>query len=359
MAKADKAIPNQSDKLSPQPSEPSSAATGNGVSRRIKNLFPLIVAILALGIALVAIYQNRQSGVQYQQLRTHYIALKKDHVEEKSRLKGLQTDLTTLEGQFQDKTTQFNHDLQAASKQLFYQKQDWFLLKVRYYLELAQINAHWNDNQDITKALLKEADALLQEAPLQQLFPIRQAIALEISQLQSFPIIDKAGLLSQLDAASNLVNNLPLAQSLNDPSRDVSNSPELSETKNQWQNSLQLLKKLVIVRYHDSDIKPQFSPFHQALMKDSIRLYFQQAEWAVLHANNHLYQQALTQALVKIKALFDLKETSTQGLIKEIQALQAIDLHSKKPDIHHSLMLLNQYIDTNGSQAPPNKGDTP
>ncbi len=99
----------------------------------------------------------------------------------------MKTDISQTQTNLQNKIQQMNKDLQAALREHFDQKQDWLLLKARYYLELAQINAHWSDDQQVTIALLQQADALLRTIPDQQLFTVRQAIAQEITQLQVLP----------------------------------------------------------------------------------------------------------------------------------------------------------------------------
>ena len=67
-----------------------------------------------------------------------------------------------------------------------------------------------NLHAPLTMATLQQADVLLASIHDQRLFNIRQEIAKELVEIQATPTPDIAGLLSQLDAAIELIPNLPL-----------------------------------------------------------------------------------------------------------------------------------------------------
>ncbi len=85
---------------------------------------------------------------------------------------------------------------------------------------------------------------------------------------------------------------------------------------------MNILKKLVVVRHNEEEVQPLLSPLHQALLRDSIRLDLQQAQWALLQNNPKVYNLSLTHALQNIKRNFAENEQSTQALIKQLQDLQ-------------------------------------
>ena len=245
--------------------------------------------------------------------------------------------------------------MQSSLQQGSYQSKDWLLLKVRYYLELAQINAQWSDNWQTTSALLQQADTQLATIHDQRLFNVRKTIASEIAELKAMPKPDTAGLLSQLDAAFSSITQLTLKPAVtkedeNNPSDTANKSP--SSWQEHMKESVSLLEKLVVVRRHNEDIVPLPSPVYESMLREGIRLNLQEAQWAVLQNNEAVYQLSLTQAIKNIKRSFELTATNTSSLLKQLQALQQTHLVQQKPLLEQSLPLLNQVIESKNSATP-------
>ncbi|ARG96546.1 uroporphyrinogen-III C-methyltransferase [Legionella micdadei] len=312
-----------------------------------------VIAIIALIVAIYAIHANQRSielNEQQGQAVNHIVEqLKQQQSDAQNDLETLKLTASQLHNTVQNQLQTMNKDLQSAMQQHLYQKQDWLLLKARYYLELAQINAHWSSDQETTIALLQQADALLHNIPDQQLFTIRQAIAQEIIQLQALPKIDTAGLLSQLDAAENAVTNLPIKKPFN--STQVKQGDEsTSPWRQKLQESMSILEKLIVVRHNDEDIQPLLSPLHQSLLRDSIRFNLQEAQWALLQNNPKIFRLSLAQALREINRTFDENAVATQALVQQLQNLQQEKLETITPTINQSLNLLNQLIESKNMQ---------
>ncbi|KTC95098.1 uroporphyrinogen-III C-methyltransferase [Legionella feeleii] len=314
----------------------------------------LIMAGIALASGLYAAYTSQQlhqtASQQTQMLNSEINELKRNQLEAKTHFaEAAQTSSQTQE-KIQTQVQELSKNLHIAMQQRLYQKQDWVLLKARYYLELAQINGHWSNDQQATIALLQQADTLLATVSNHQLFTVRQAIAREITQLQALPKIDTAGLLSQLDAAQSIISDLPIKQAFNQAStahtKNIDNSSPTT-WRERFHDSMSLLEKLVVVRHHDEEINSLLSPVHQAVLRESIRLNLQEAQWAILQNNAQVYQLALTQAIKDVKRTFDESAESTQALIKKLQDLSQENLAPTKPVIKESLPLLNQLIESN------------
>lgn len=328
-------------------------------------VFTIALATLALLLALYAVYMNHRSHqLRAQQTNLAIDNLKKQQNTANESINTLEETVSQVQTTLQEQVQTLDKKLQTAVQQSLYQKQDWFLLKARYYLELAQINAHWSNEQQATIALLQQADALLATDSDHQLFPVRQAIAQEISQLQALPKLDLPGLLSQLDAAQNALANLSLKQPLNKSA--APNATESKNTNSPWQerfkNSMGVLEKLVVIRHNDNDIQPLLSPLHQMLLRDSIQLNLQEAQWALMQNSPKVYQLALARALQEIKRSFDENSAAAKTLIKQLQSLQQEKLMPANASLEKSLPLLNQLIERKNSQPPkpaPVGGKTP
>ncbi|MDX1838712.1 hypothetical protein DIZ81_12740 [Legionella taurinensis] len=313
------------------------------------------VAALSLILAWYALSESRQFNEEKQRLQTAFETLSQEQQSHVQQLNQLQQQLKSAQTRLQERLTELNTHVNTAMAQRLYQKQDWVLLKARYYLELAQINAHWTDNQATTAALLQQADELLKTLSDQRIYEIRQAIAKEIADVKSSPTLDIAGLMSQLDAAQSLVSKLPIKQSISSPSANTLPAAQQG-TPSAWRErlreSLNLLEKLVVVRHQTDDIRPILSPLHQALLRESIRMNLQEAQWALLQNNEQVYQQSLAQALKDIHRTFEKKAPATQSLVNELHALKQTALNPARPVIGQSLPLLNQLIESNTAATP-------
>ena len=190
--------------------------------------------------------------------------------------------------------------------------------------------------------------AQLQEHSNQEAVQLKKEEA-EITQLKAIPSVDIAGLLSQLDAAQISVSNLTI-QPISDENKSAAETKvQKTAISSAWHNRLQesvnLLKKLVVIRRDDEQIKPLMSPLFVSILRESIRLNLQEAQWAILNNDAIVYQLALKQASLNIKRTFDETSQNTQALLKQLNDLQQITIIQEKPSVELALPLLNQLID--------------
>lgn len=338
---------------SPKPQIQSNSAVPKNKSLMATGAF--IIALGALATALYTLSLNQQVQNQIidknNQLATQLEQLAQKEKNTQNQIETKNNNVEETKATLQTKFDELNQQVHAAISQRFYQNQNWLLLKVRYTLQLAQINAHWSNNFSSTVALLQQADQLLQQVNAPKVFDIRQAIAKDVAQLQAVPKVDVAGVLSQLDAAQNSLNDLSIPATLSENKSTAPESPT-SPTDNTpvWrlrlQDSMSLLNKLVVIRRNDDHIKPLISPAFEALLKENIRLNLQEAQWAVLNHNPQVYQLVLNQAITLLKKNFNERAQNTAALIKKLGQLQQIELTQKRPEIGLALPLLNQLIDS-------------
>ncbi|QEY50315.1 uroporphyrinogen-III C-methyltransferase [Legionella longbeachae] len=337
-----------------QNKEPKSHSN-NSFASKSNFIIPVVALIIALGslaITTYTLFLNNQLHDQLATANTNFseelkqLEQKQIKIQEITNAKSKNSE--EIQSQFQTKFDTLSKQLQNAMSQRFYQNQDWLFLKARYYLELAQINAHWSNSSDATIAQLEQADQLLKQFNEPKVFAIRQAIAKDIAQIQAIPPVDIAGLLSQLDAAQNNINNLniPLPENESNPSMDE--SKKSSNNPSDWgthlQESMNILGKLVVIRRHDQEVKPLISPLLEAALKENLRLNLQEAQWAVLNHDTFVYQLVLKQAINTLKANFNENTQNTASLIKKLTELQQISITQKKPPLGLALPMLNELI---------------
>ncbi|MBI2785397.1 MAG: uroporphyrinogen-III C-methyltransferase [Legionella longbeachae] len=333
-----------------------SSITQNNSICKIKWMIPAVTIIIALGALCTASYtlflnkqllnqldhENNNFSAQLQQLEHK---LDNDQEQFHTKINNTQEIQTQLQSKFEHLSKQ----VQNAMSQRLYQNQDWLLLKVRYYLELAQINVHWTNDFDSAIALLQQADHLLTQLNDVKILDIRQALAKDIAQLQTMPTLDIAGVLSELDAVQTSINDINIPFPINNSESATEKSSTSKSTPSAWRlrlhDSVNLLEKLVVIRRNEKDIKPLMSPILETLFKEKINMNLQEAQWAVLNKNPFVYQLSLKQAIKNLKLNFNENTQNTEALIKKLTELQKIQLTEKKPNIDSALPMLNDLID--------------
>lgn len=313
----------------------------NAISRRKFSMgivIALVILILLAGCGYAFYLQHQIQQQLHFQYQAQLLQQQQTQVLEQAQqqINQLNQQIQRLQTQFQ--TTQLQHHARADR---------WLLLTARYYLELATIAAHWQNDPSTTIALLQQADHLLSQAHDARLLNIRQAIAKEIAANQQIKPIDFSGLLTRLDALQQIIATLPFKKSmaLTAPSTPPSTNTALALTwRERLQKSLQQLKKLVIIQHHDEAMQPLLTPAYEMMLRENIRLNLQAAQWAVLQQNPTVYQLSLQQAQTNLKRGFDEQAPSVQQMLTQIQALSAAALIQQRLNAETALPLLNNLL---------------
>ena len=313
----------------------------------------LSIALIALVLVLYTMKQNVQLQRQIDDGKKQIQEISVEQMTKQQLEKTLRPvieEQTNLKEGLSNLRTQFTNVKIGKSE-------NWQLLKARYYLELAQINAHWSNNEQTTIALLEAANQLLSQQHTTDIVNIRQIIAKEIVQLQVFKTVDLLDVLSQIDALQSLVIHLNIqALPVSDQTKQ---KVELNPTQSKWrihlQNSLNTLSQLVIVHRHNEDTSPILSPLLVTILKESIQLNLQEAQWGLLNNNPLQYSSALKQAGTTLKKLLHHQEKKLTPVLKKLEQLQTISLSTEKPNIGKAIPLLTQLIN---SQSPEKENNT-
>lgn len=316
----------------------------------------LITALIAIAIALYTLQSNQQMqdtlSEDNKNLATEIKQLKEIQSQTQSQIDTKQEQLQKLTSKLNSKIANVTQQVETTLNQSNFQKEDWLLLKARYYIELAQVNAHWSTDYHSAIALLLQADEVLEQLHENKVYGIRQTIAKEVAQLKAIPVVDTVGILSKLDAAQNSINSLTTlsAGAEMEQSNNTSTDASTSGWKGKVQNSLNLLQKLVVVRRSNEEVKPLMSPLYEALIKESIRLNLQQAQWAVLTNNVAVYKLTIEQAVKNIERTFNTSSAKVTALLSQLKALQQIQFNQQQPEIGLALPLINQMIQDKGAK---------
>lgn len=330
----------------------------NGNHKKTLQLTAIALAGIALLCSIYAMYLHFQLRKEANQtlpaLTQSAQSLKK---QQQNIITQLKTDKDKFHASFselKEHVESLDSTIQSIQSQPKYQASDWLLLRARYYLELAQINAHWGYHTQETIALLQQADMILAGIHDKQLFPIRQAIAQEMTELQALPKVDLTGILSQLDALQNLLTQVPMKKKPQAVDIDTETN-ETTKSPAAWHQrlteSLHLFEKLVVIRHHEQDIEPMMGRTQATMARERIRLDLEQAQWAVMQKNEAVYHLALKQTLRSIQDGFDPDESSTKAFIKGVTDLQQAKITAPQPELEQSLNQLNAFIKKQSSNV--------
>lgn len=310
--------------------------------QKILSLLVTIALIISMSTGYVVLDLKRHATRSYQSIdqQIHYFQEKIQILN--TALNEQNAAHTTAVAQLSSQVQQLEQKFTSSLKQYLNQNNEWLLLRVRYYLELAQMNAHWQADRTITLALLKQADALLADIQDQRVFNIRQQMAKDIEAIKALPELDTIGLLSQLDAVQQQLKLLTIEIPQLSQALSSSSSPQSWRMK--LNNSLESLKQLVVIRRNDINTPPLLTSAQKDIWLQMIQLELQEAQWAVLQKNEPVFQLALNQALRTIQQNFTLNDARTKSVVNTLQNLKKTLFVSHFPDLSQSLQLLNQLI---------------
>lgn len=319
----------------------------------------IIFLVFTIGLFAMSYFFQEKNNHKINKLANNLSQLQNQQQEDlQNGNQAIQT-LVKEQQNIQREIINLNKNFKNIQSQYLNQSGDFILLKARYYVELAQINAYWTKDFQASAALLKEADLLLANTNEQNLFAVRRALTEQINQINSTVKIDKIGLLTKLDSAITLANNLPLK---NSPKTSVQNFTEKLDTENNlnpssWQErikqNLLQLKKLVVIKQIDNDANI-ILPSQEALLRLKLTLTLKQIQWATLQENQIIFEHSLNDAIEQITNFFDTSNQSTITLLQELENLKSINFTSEKPDFQLIIKNLNEIINNKEPLNPVN-----
>ncbi len=217
------------------------------------------------------------------------------------------------------------------------------LQQANYFVRLANMTLSFSHNIESTQKLLKQADASIRRADDPALNQTRQALLADISQLHNEHTIDVTGSLLMLNQIMKQVVALPVI-----PAELLTAHPiavQASHTQNGWRDklnkALMQLKSLVVIRQHTDNTNPLIGPQQFKLVKSSVVWQLMQAQWAILHQSNDLYQQTLSNAIQWLNTAQQQNPKGIETIIKQLKQLSVENASPEYPDLIKTLKLID------------------
>ncbi|MEM8662102.1 MAG: uroporphyrinogen-III C-methyltransferase, partial [Pseudomonadota bacterium] len=225
-------------------------------------------------------------------------------------------------------------------------REAWLLAEVQYLLRLA--NQRLVMGKDITAAqtLLTSADGILAQMDDVTLHDVRAAIASDLAALRAVPKIDVEGTYLRLSALSEQAGKLvifQLPEVETQPSAD-SGDDWRSRLKQGWQAAIAKVSDYIRFSRRDVPMQALMDPQWEGLVKQNLRMLFEQAQVALLSDNQELYQESLTRSQHWVAEFFESDGAAARAMSTEIGDLEKVDISVELPDISDSVKALDDVM---------------
>ena len=236
-------------------------------------------------------------------------------------------------------------------------ERDWLHAEAAYLLRLANKRLQLEGDVEGATALLRTADARLEDADNPALTSVRREIANELAALDAVPRLDRTGVYLALNAQQERVAGLRLSQAVEE--RAVTSSIEQPPTgtfERQLARFGEELKDLVMIRHHDEALEALVTPEQESYLRQSLRLILEQSQLALLKEEQSLYEASIDKALELINGYYDTSREETQRVIERLEELKEVTVEPELPDISGSQQAMAEFIDNRHESRQQQEG---
>ncbi|QNI04528.1 uroporphyrinogen-III C-methyltransferase [Halomonas sp. SH5A2] len=238
-------------------------------------------------------------------------------------------------------------------------ERDWLHAEAAYLLRLANQRLQLEGDVEGATALLRTADARLEDADNPALTSVRREIANELAALDAVPRLDRTGVYLALNAQQERVAGLRLSQEVEE--RAVTSSIEQPPTgtfERQLARFGEELKDLVMIRHHDEALEALVTPEQESYLRQSLRLILEQSQLALLKEEQSLYEASIDKALELINGYYDTTREETQSVIARLEELKEVTVEPELPDISGSQQAMTEFIDNRHESRQQEGGES-
>jgi uroporphyrin-3 C-methyltransferase len=240
-------------------------------------------------------------------------------------------------------------------------RDDWKLAEAEYLLRLANQRVLLERNSSNAVALAQTVDKILRDLNDPDLFPVRKALASEMSELTLAGDIDREGVYLRLLALSEQMEKLPLIEPLG-TTEEIwpEDEPQVDDSlwvkvKRGFIGVLQKFSHHLRVRDHAQPVPAILPPDNQLYLKQNMRLMLEQAQAALLREEAEVYQASLQKAQDWLKLYFPLN-TQSVAAQAELAELQTVIITQSLPNFAESTALLKAYLERKHKQSVLRRG---
>jgi uroporphyrin-3 C-methyltransferase len=229
---------------------------------------------------------------------------------------------------------------------------DWQLAEVEYLLRLANQRLLMAGEPQGARALLERADSLLRELDDLALHSARRAIAEDLAALRAVKDLDVEGLYLKLEALAKQADELVFykvpevaeGSQLQESGKEESAQTWWQQVQSVWSANLQKIKQFVVIQHRDETVQALPSMARQQLVRQQMQVLFDQAQLALLRAEQTIYEDSLHAAAALVEKYYVLDNASSRAVLETIAETSAITVSPDLPDISGSLNAIKNHI---------------
>ena len=208
---------------------------------------------------------------------------------------------------------------------------------------------------DAALSLLGQADELLRDTGEPRFESARLAIARDRAALTAVPSVDQVGLYARLSAIIDQVDQLQLEFGKHETKDTPGPTPERSwwdQASAGWRAALAALSNHLIIRRRSDEIAQLMTPEWAALARQNARMLLEQAQIAMLSANQALFEQSLGRATEFVTLFVEQDPERVTSLVEGIESLRGEDVAPALPNLTDTRSLLESQVERLGAEAP-------
>lgn len=230
---------------------------------------------------------------------------------------------------------------------------EWKLAEVEYLLSVANHRLNLQRDAKGADTLLERADGLLADLDDFAFHDVRALVSAERLALRTFEDVDIQGLYLRLEATKGLLQDLPLRLP-EYVAGDTKEPDAVDGDESMVASLLSRLEGLVRFRRHEGEaVRPLLPPDQAEYLEQHMILALERAQLALLRHDQWIYTNNLQSAREWLHRFVDPERAVVVEASRELDALLAVDLAEKLPDISGSLTVLRGLREGSAIEAEP------
>jgi len=276
---------------------------------------------------------------------------------DRQSLEALRTSLETRIAALASSTASVEQRLEAEPTQRVVQ--EWLWTEAEYLLRLANQKLTLQGDADSALLILSTVDEMLRDSGDAMVLGVRDALAGEMLALRNLEYVDVPGLYVRMNNLLPLIDQLSLRNTLVQNYSDqlaAQQGATLSADTGFGVRALELLGSIFV--WQEWDVAPEalLPPQQEATLKQNLRLMLEQAQLALLMAEQEVYRSSLEKGRDWMTRYFAIDAGAGRTLGQELESLAAATVATSRPDISGSLALLQQ-ANARRAQSATNDSD--
>ena len=209
---------------------------------------------------------------------------------------------------------------------------------------------------DAALALLEQADTLLRDTGEPKFEGVRLAIARDRAALAAVPRVDQVGLYATLSGLIDQVDKLQLELEAPAAASEAALPPDAgwwTRATSGWRAALAKLSDHLIVRRRSDEIAQLMTPEWAALARQNIRMLIEQAQIAMLSANQPLFERSLQRASGFVALFAEQDAERVTSIVQTLDALGGETIAPVLPELTETRSLLEGEVERLGNRTAP------